>query len=169
VAAEDHLGNQFKSKLSLEGAISVAEQAMERGGNAGATMHIPQGHVDDPAHQAAMAPVREQVRGWTHSVNPEAAPHVRINASDYMLDRYGGQAMAQGDHIYTRPKTNQMSVLHEVAHVATNTQHGGHGHTPEFARTAHSLYSQHISPEAGDHFWGLIEPHVLAAERERQD
>jgi len=153
------------SALDLEGQISVAEQAMERGGYTGQHHTVPKGHQDDPAYHAAIAPLQQRVTAFARSAGIEHSVPIRTN--DYELSRAGNpQAMvtAMGS-IVTRPQTNDMAILHEVAHIATHTQHGVGGHTPEFANTARDLYSRHISPEAGDAFWGVVGHHDLFNDR----
>ena len=139
--------------LSLEAVVSVAEQTMERSGNAGRTLHIPTGHADDPAYQAALAPFEDWVRKLT------GRDYQRFYASDYQLNEAGGvQGMVTSmGSIVVRPVTNEMTVLHEVAHVINRTTEG-HGHDEQFCRTARDLYAKHISPEAAKVFWDLVEP-----------
>ena len=148
--------------LSLEATISVAEQAMERGGDSGNTIHMPVGRNDDPEYAAAIAPIQE----WAQDVFRQATGEsrfIRIFASDYTLDQSGGgQAMVTGmGSIVTRPVTNEMTVLHEIAHLINRT-HEGSGHDAEFAQLAHSLYAKHISPRAAQTFWDIVGSHADA-------
>ena len=140
--------------LSLEDVISVAEEAMERSGNAGKTIHVPVGHMDDPEYQAALAPLVDWVRSITKT-------NVRFYASDYQLNQEGGaQAMTDGyNKIVVRPVTNEMTVLHECAHVIRATD-SGRGHDAAFAKVLHELYRTHIGPRAAEVFWGLVGPRV---------
>lgn len=139
------------SGLSLEAVISVAEQAMERAGLAGSTLVVPTGHQDDPGYQAAIQPLIERVRHLS------GVAHLRVFASDYILDTDGGgaQAMYRGNAIVLRPVTNEMTLLHEVAHAMIDLV-GERGHTEEFCRVASDLYAEHLSPAAGEMFWRLV-------------
>lgn len=148
------IGHTKTAALPLENTISVAEQVMERAGLHGGWVDIPTGHVDDPAYQAAIAPLVEKVRKIT------GQPNLRFYASDYTLDLHGAQASADINSIVVRPRTCWMTILHECAHVILLDRMGpsGSGHSPEFARTARDLYARHISPEAGEKFWALVGP-----------
>jgi hypothetical protein len=140
--------------LSLEAVISVAEQAMERTGNAGRTITVPVGHYDDPDFQTALAPMVAWVRSVTNT-------NVRFYASDYQLDQEGGvQAMTDGyDKIVVRPVTNEMTVLHECAHVIRSTD-SGRGHDAAFAKVLVELYRTHIGTGAAKVFWDIVGPYV---------
>lgn len=140
--------------LSLEDVISVAEEAMERGGLAGRTIRVPTGHVDDPVYQAAIAPLVAWVRSITKT-------NVRFYASDYQLDREGGaQAMTDGyDRIVVRPVTTEMTVLHECAHVIRRSD-SGRGHDAAFAALLHELYLTHLGERAADVFWNIVGEYV---------
>ena len=137
--------------LSLEGAISVSEEAMERGGLAGRTVEVPRGHVDDPAYQAAIAPLNDYVRRVT------GRDHIRIYTSAYTLRAEGDPiALTDGmNYIIVRPRTNEMTILHECAHIICATPEG-EGHSRRFAETARDLYSRYIGPEAGAQFWSIL-------------
>jgi 2'-5' RNA ligase/predicted SprT family Zn-dependent metalloprotease len=144
-----------EAALSLEAVISVAEQAMERSGHAGATIHVPEGHVDDPAHQANLAPVVARVREMARRAGLTWADSLRFYASPYQLGR--NQAMTDGmNSIVVQPVTNEMVVLHEIAHCLESTHEGSEGHTSAFARKLHDLYGRFISPAAADVFWGIV-------------
>jgi len=153
----DHLTRSWarlstQARLSLEDVISVAEQAMERGGLVGKKITVPEGHVDDPAYQTAIAPLNEYVRAVT------GKPWLRLYTSAYTLKQEGNpRAVTDGmNWIVTRPQTNEMTILHECAHVILGT--GEHrGHTRAFAETARDLYAKYISAEAAQTFWNLVE------------
>lgn len=138
--------------LSLEDAISVSEQVMERAGLAGRTIHMPVGHVDDPVYQAAIAPWNEYVRQVT------GQQWLRIYCSSYDIKVNGNPlAMTDGyNSIVVRETTNDMTVLHECAHVIRATPEGSGGHDRMFAGTARDLYSRWISPAAGEKFWEIL-------------
>jgi hypothetical protein len=138
--------------LSLEDAISVSEQAMERGGLAGRTIHVPTGREDDPDYQAAIAPLTAFVREAT------GTPHLRIYHSQYALNVAGNPAaLTDGmNYIVVRKVTNEMTILHECAHVIRRTS-GASGHDRAFAVTVRDLYAKHISPAAGEQFWSLLD------------
>ena len=147
-AAWEDLGDY----LTLEAAISVSEQTMERFGLAGKTIQVPTGHRDDPAYQAAIAPLNEYVRKVT------GQPHLKIYHSAYMLRTEGNPiAITDGmNYIVVREMTNEMTILHECAHVIRNTPEES-GHDRRFAEIARDLYSRWISPAAGEKFWSLLE------------
>ena len=148
--------------LSLEAVISVAEMTMERAGQAGRAIQVPDGHVDDPAYQAAIAPLTEQVREWARAAGIGYTEGIHIYTSDYTLRTNGNpQAMVtEMGSIVTRPQTNEMTILHEIAHLATHSIEGAGGHTPAFARDARDLYDRFIGPEAANIFWKIVGPYV---------
>lgn len=138
--------------LSLEVIVSVAEQAMERAGQAGRTITMPQGHRDDIEVQS------EPLNAWARSI---AGAWVQVYTNDYILRQEGYPiAMINGSSICVRPTTNEMTILHELAHYITHTNEGVGGHTVAFCRTAHDLYARHISPAAAETFWGIVGPSV---------
>lgn len=157
----DHLTQRWASlraqaitedgRLSLEDVISVAEQVMERAGLAGRTIEVPDGRVDDPAYQAAIAPLNEYVRQVT------GKPYVRIYYSAYSLAASGNPiALTDGmNYIVVRKTTNDMTILHECAHIIRDTSEFG-GHDRAFAETARDLYRRYISPAAADKFWTIL-------------
>jgi len=141
------------STLSLADRISVAEQALERGNLAGKTIDVPDGHVDDPAYQAAIAPLT----AWVREITGQQWLRIRYSAYDLMV---AGNPLALTDgmnYIVVRKQTNEMTILHECAHVLADTPEGPAGHSMEFAEIARDLYAKYISPEAGRVFWRNIE------------
>ena len=141
--------------LSLEAVISVAEQTMERAGLAGRTLHIPDGHADDPEYKKAMAPYIEMVSNW-------CGRPVSFYANDYILNTDGGGAQAMTDgwnHIVVRPTTTEMTILHEVAHVMLHEAES-YGHTPEFVSTVEQLYRDHLGDAAADQFMLIVGDYV---------
>lgn len=153
------------SGLSDEGRISVAEQMMESHGHGGKTWHVPRMHVDDPAREEAERPVNDYVHHvlTSHGWNPEATLHgtdttvqrrVRVQPAHWDLRQPGsGQANTDGaNYIGLKGEhTNDLTLLHECAHVLTGTSEG-QGHGPAFRETAQRLYHDHLSPEAGAMF-----------------
>jgi 2'-5' RNA ligase len=153
----DFAAGAVTSALSLEAVISVAEQAMERAGQAGARITVPVGHQDFPEYQAAIAPLTAQVRSWGKAVGLDPST-IRIYSSSYSLG--GALAMvSETGAIVTQEHTNEMTILHEIAHLV-NQSHEGTGHNAAFARTARDLYGRFISPAAAETFWNLVGPSV---------
>ena len=143
--------------LSLENVISVAEQAMERVGAAGKTIHMP-GRIDDPD----LVPIREWVQEVYRKATGEER-YINIFSNDYTLRTEGGGAQAmitEMGGICTMPVTNEMTVLHEVAHLVTRTVEGTRGHTPEFAKVLHGLYASHLGEKAASVFWDIVEEFI---------
>lgn len=144
--------------LSLEDIISVAEQTMERTGNSGRTLHLPTGHIDSEEYRAAIAPIQDWVTKIARAEGVGYTPLINA-ATPYMMkyDMQGAQAMVNSyGWIVTLPVTNEMTVLHELAHIITNTKEARSGHNVEFAQTARHLYAKYISPEAADVFWNIV-------------
>ena len=157
--------------------VDAAEQVMTRSGLAGNTYHVPGArpadaralgidHWDLQRQHSAEAEkfvnglVREngfdhQNRGWvTVKPHPWAARDMSPNV----------QAWTDGGHIYLPGEhVNKLSLIHEAAHILAGTQEG-EGHGPDFQRTLHGLYHQHLGPEAADIFAGIVFPdHHTAA------
>jgi hypothetical protein len=154
------------SGLSLAGAISVAEQTMERAGLAGRTIVMPQGHRDDPEYQRALAPIKQ----WVENILGRSIYNVGTN--DYIL-RENGYPIAVTDgmnSIVTRPETNEMILLHEIAHVINRTQEGS-GHDVKFVHLLHDLYAKHLGQAAADQFWLIVSSTTpfLEAQAKRYD
>ena len=151
------VSRQVTASLGLEDVISVAEQSMERLGQAGREIEVPTGHQDDPRYQEAIAPLRSQICQWASAVGLDPST-MRIYASSYSLG--GAQAMvSETGAIVTQPHTNEMTILHELAHLVHHS-HEGSGHDVEFARTARDLYGRFISPSAAETFWNIVGPYV---------
>jgi hypothetical protein len=162
-----------ESRLSLEDVISVAEHSMHEAGNHGREWHLPTSkeypkRFDNPDYWEAMKPVNQFVhaalRHGGHP-NPES---IRTVNSDYDLDRAGGaQGLTDGlNSIHVRDHTNDLTLLHEVAHVLNRT-HEGEGHDRAFADTARDLYHHFISPKAAEHFHGIVSHHPAYLDSDR--
>ena len=160
-----HEASRHTAKLSDEALVSVAEHTMEQNGHAGRTWHVPKMHADDPQRQEAHQPVHDFVRGVLTQHGYEHARGINVIPSHWDLREPGsGQAMVngmgtiglKGEH------TNDMTLLHECAHILTRTPEGPGGHGPQFQQAAHRLYHDHISPEAADAFNGIV--HALPRE-----
>ncbi len=52
-------------------------------------------------------------------------------------------------------KTDDMTLLHECAHIMTGTTEGD-GHTPEFQNILRGLYRDHINPHAATLFGSVV-------------
>lgn len=146
-----------QAALSDEDRVSVAEQAMERGGHAGRTFAVPASKDDwqaDREHPAARY-LHEALIGHGH---PEAdARRIRVYPDRWNL-RDGGQATTDGyNTVGTHDQVNELTLLHEGAHILTRTPEGSAGHGPAFQQAAHSLYHQHLGPEAAETFHDLVE------------
>jgi GNAT superfamily N-acetyltransferase len=158
------------AKLSDEALVSVAEHTMEQNGHAGRTWHVPKMHADDPKRQEAHQPVHDFVRGVLTQHGYGDARGINVIPSHWDLREPGsGQAMVnaigsiglKGEH------TNDLTLLHECAHLLTRTPEGPGGHGPKFQEAAHRLYHDHISPEAADTFNGIV--HALPREGARRE
>lgn len=146
-------GTQVTAALSLEDRISVAEQVMERSGLAGRTVIVPEGHQDDPAYRAAISPLEE----WCSKVTGTSMLR-RVYTSAYTLRAEGNpQALVTASgSIVVAPVTNEMTLLHECAHLITRTTEGRGGHTPAFVQTVQALYAEHLGPEAAAAFTAAL-------------
>ena len=119
-------------------------------------MHIPTGHADDPEYKAAIAPYKEMVENWI------GRRIYNFYASDYQLDTYAGGAQAETDgmnYICVRPTTNEMTILHEVAHMRLGEREM-RGHTPEFVSEVEQLYRDHLGDAAADQFMLIVGDYV---------
>jgi GNAT superfamily N-acetyltransferase len=144
-----------QASLSDEDRVSVAEQAMERGGHTGRSWHVPAMHRDDPARQEAQRPVHEFVNGV---LSEYGRGPVRVSPKHWDL-RSPGSGRALYDHTYGTiglkgEDTNDLELLHEMAHAIT----GKPGHDREFVQAAHSLYQDHLGPEAAETFRNVVSP-----------
>jgi hypothetical protein len=157
------------SELSWAGLISVAEQTMERAGQVGRRWHLPntsdftfenefgpQNGRYNPAYKAEIRPLEEfvaQVVGDDYYVGSG-----QVGYREWDL-REAGNPLGMTDsmgNISLQLQTNDMTILHECAHVIQRTREG-EGHDEAFARLARDLYARYISQEAADTFWGIIE------------
>lgn len=144
--------------LSDEDRVSVAEEAMERGGLAGRTWHVPDMRHDDPARAEAHKPVHDFINGVL--VEHGHPGGVRVSPRHWDLRRPGsGQAFY--DRVYNTiglkgEQVNDMTLLHEIAHALTGTREGRGGHGPEFQQAAARLYHQHLGPEASETFRSIV-------------
>jgi hypothetical protein len=94
---------------------------------------------------------------------PLEGERLRVEPEHWDLRESGsGQAFTDG---YSKiglsgNHVNQLTLLHEAAHVLHGTPHGGHreGHGLNFQHTLHSLYREHLGPEAADIFAGIVSP-----------
>lgn len=159
-------GIRRNAVLSDEDRVSVAEEAMERAGHTGQSWHVPAMHRDNPARVEAHRPVHEFVNGVLaehgHPGGIQVHPrHWDLRGSD------SGQATTDGlNHIgLSGEHTNDLTLLHEMAHILTGTGEGAGGHGPEFQQTAHQLYHQHLGPDAAGTFSRLTRSPVTAAYR----
>lgn len=143
------------SALDLEGWISVAEHAMENHGVQGKTFEVPRGHQDDPDYKARIKPYIDFARKALASEGL-ADEWVNVCTSDYILKQEGyPQALVTASNlIVLRPTSNEMTILHEVAHIVTRSPEGSH--TRAFVEVAHRLYTRFLGPKAGEVFWNLV-------------
>jgi GNAT superfamily N-acetyltransferase len=151
-------GIRRKSALSDEDRVSVAEQAMERGGHTGRTWHVPAMHYDNPARAEAHRPVHEFVNGVLQENGHPGG--IQVHPRHWDLRAPGsGQATTDGMNYIglAGEHAHDLTLLHEMAHVLTGTGEG-EGHGPAFQETAHRLYHQHLGPDAADTFAGLTRP-----------
>lgn len=137
--------------LSMENMVSVAENVMAKSGLIGKRITLPEGHEDDPDYQAAIAPII----AWASGI---AGRYVKVYTSAYSLRQEGNPfAFITGTgNICAQPTTNELTLLHELAHIVSGVK----GHGQQFVRTAHRLYAEHLGAEAAEMFWRLMEPYM---------
>jgi len=140
-------------RLTAEDYVSVAEQAMQRAGLVGRRIEMPVGHVDDPAYKAAIAPLNDFVREVTGNQS------MRVYYSSYTLMAEGNPiAVTDGlNYIVVRQQTDDLTILHECAHVILRSTENRGGHDRRFAEVARDLYARYISQRAADVFWRNVE------------
>lgn len=162
---KDDAVSKQATRLSLEDYISVAEEAMERGGHHGRHWDLPSPRdypekSEDPGYKKANQPVNDFVQGVLSGAGYQHGSSHRVYAHPYALDSSGGgQAMvSEMGSIITRHQTTDLTLLHECAHVLNRSQEG-EGHDKKFADTLHGLYHQHLGPEAADTFHGIVSNH----------
>jgi hypothetical protein len=166
-------GIRRNAVLSDEDRVSVAEEAMERAGHAGRDWHVPAMHWDNPARAEAHRPVHEFVNGVLAEHGHPGG--IQVHPKHWDLRKPdSGQATTDGlNHIgLSGEHTNDLTLLHEMAHILTGTGEGAGGHGPEFQQAAHQLYHQHLGPDAAGTFSRLTRspiPHEAryTAPRER--
>lgn len=145
---------QKSASLSSEDRVSVAEQVMENSGLTGRKWLVPAMRYDNPDRPKAHKPVNDFVNGVLrdHGV---AGSQIEVKPNHWDL-RSGGQASTDGMNYIgiAGEETNDMTLLHELAHIITRSQHSD-GHGPEFVKAAHNLYGKYINPEAADVFRGI--------------
>jgi hypothetical protein len=166
----------LRAQIPLREVVYIAEGAMERGGMTGRDWYVPDVHRDNPEKQVAERALAEFAseaylagggtipRMWDGSDPPEGVLPVRVVASDW-LDHEGGpgtkaSASRATMSITVRHQTNDLTILHEVAHLLVDPGDADDGHTPEFVRCARMLYERFISPEAAEVFWRLLSHRV---------
>jgi tRNA nucleotidyltransferase (CCA-adding enzyme) len=134
----------------------IAEGAMVRGGVVGRKHTIPLGRMEDGSALGSYGPVPRALSAWASEI---AGKPVRIVGSNYFRE--------EGDHVHAtanrvtnsitvRPDTDDLTILHELAHLMAGE--GGHGE--EWQRIAHGLYRDHIGPEAANTFAQIMWPDV---------
>ena len=149
--------------LSLEAVISVAEETMERTGNSGAVIEVPVHKFNSgPLEDAKIRPFVERVEAMARLAG--YMDPINAYTHDYALDRAGhAQAMVDRSsfpvRLVVRPVTNEMTILHEIAHLVRGSNEGD-GHDAEFARTLHQIYARQLGPAAADVFWGIVGVYV---------
>jgi hypothetical protein len=164
--------------LDDEGRVSVAEQVMERAGFGGQTFHVPNanvaqahqhGYYDQYGQPDVRRLQREHSAEAERFVNDILRSHghgggIRVEPNDWGLREPGsGQAYTDGNKIALAGQhTNTLTLLHETAHVLTNTDHRD-GHGPRFQQLLHALYHQHLGPEAASVFGDITGLHPRQA------
>jgi len=139
----------YESKLSL--FIGMAEETMKRQGLTGRKIELPVGRQDDPQYQRAIGIWNE----WARKVSGLGVIYIRTGTS-YDTD-YGylknNQAFYQNGTIVARQSTDELTLLHEIAHaIQFNEGLEAGGHNVDFARIASNLYHKHLGKQAGDLF-----------------
>jgi 2'-5' RNA ligase len=149
-------GGEFVSQVPNDQAVYVAEGAMERGGQDGGRFALMVGHPNHPnpaarEESARMSKLAQEISG---------DERLKVHISNEPVWGAGPSVIAAYDPVFNvvsiRPDASKLSFLHEIAHAMTKTEHGIGGHPPEFIRTVHRLYAEHISPEAAQTFWNLV-------------
>lgn len=157
------------SPLSDEDLVSVAEQAMERGGHGREGFHVPVASYDT-AREKGFSDPHEQQRHYSAEAENFVngilknkgwkGQQIRVQPEHWDLREQGsGQAVTDGANYIglSGTRASKLSLLHETAHILTLTTHDGRreGHGPEFQSTLHDLYHEHLGPEAAATFSGI--------------
>jgi len=159
-------------RAPLAQVIYIAEDVLERAGLAGRAWTVPDGHIDDPDVQAAnralsafasevyLAAGGRTPTMWDGSPVPEGFLPVRVVASEYLSVEHGPGVRASAqpvtNSITVRHQTNDLTVLHEVAHLLHGTCESGDAHDDAFALTVRDLYAHYLSVKAAERFWTLV-------------
>lgn len=157
-----------RTALSDEDRVSVAEEVMERSGYAGRVFQVPVARRRD-AEPLGMDPIDLQ-REWSAEAESYVAqvlgrPGIAVEPMHWDLRSGGGQALTDGMNYIglAGESVNELTLLHEVAHIITRTREGRGGHGPEFQETAYQLYAQHLGPGAAQTFASLVWPEGRSA------
>ena len=151
---------QRTSALNHEDLVSVAEQVMERSGGGGPLLHHDeaQDFVNKVLGQQGYQFVAPQAY---EPIKPMEGQPVRVDPNHWDLREPGsGQAFTYGyDQIgLAGSHANKLTLLHEVAHIMHRSRHGDDSHGPDFQRTLHGLYRDHLGPEAASIFSDILSP-----------
>lgn len=153
--------------------VDAAEQVMTNVGLNGRTFHIPRARVDE-AHGLGIEPWELQKRhsreaedyvngilgdwGW----EPAQKGHrIKVHPGDYRL-RNAEQTTAHTDGFdrigLAGEHTDELTLLHETAHILAGTMEHDNHHGPEFQNILHVLYHDHLGPEAAEVFGNIVFP-----------
>jgi 2'-5' RNA ligase/GNAT superfamily N-acetyltransferase/ADP-ribose pyrophosphatase YjhB (NUDIX family) len=146
--------------------VYVAEGALKRGGLTGRDHYVPVGKMPDPDGKGEIAlgtygPKPQELSDWASEI---AGSPVKVISTTWWPEGEGetadgGDTLASADHfmqqINVTPETDDLTLLHELAHLMVGPD-AGHG--DEWINKAAELYGEHISPEARRNFLALVRP-----------
>lgn len=157
-----------RTALSAEDRVSVAEEVMERAGHAGRTFVVPVARRRD-AEPLGMDPIELQ-REYSREAEQYVAqvlgrPGIKVEPMHWDLRNGGGQALTDGMNYIglAGESTNELTLLHEIAHIILRTSEGRGGHGPEFQKVVHQLYAEQLGQAAADTFAGIVWPEGVTA------
>jgi tRNA nucleotidyltransferase (CCA-adding enzyme) len=132
---------------------------MQRGGLVGRE------HTLSPMGGWPPPPEVQAINAWVAGI---AGFPIRVQPSTYEPDFGGDTVHGAADYgtyrVLVRPQTNDLTILHEVAHLMAYDQTRQPGHTEEWARITHRLYREHLGEEAGRVFARIVWPGEFAVE-----
>lgn len=164
--------------LPHESKVSAAENIMENAGFAGKVFHVPtaylkdaqeRGMLDQHGHPDGRRLQREHSAEAEEFVNGVLQQHgheggIRVEPEHWNLREPGsGQALTDGYNYIglAGNHANTLTLLHETAHILHGTTHrdgSREGHGPNFQKTLHGLYHEHLGPEAASIFSDILSP-----------
>ena len=139
------------SAVPNDQAVYIAEGAIERAGLDGGLLGWRIGHPHHPDEAGRAESAKASALAQEISGDPTLKVHISTWGE-------GLASYSRFTHVVTvRPNSSKLSLLHEIAHAMTRTEHQDvDAHGPEFIRIARDLYREHLTPEAADIFWNLV-------------